>query len=62
MDTIEQQDSVYVNDDSIYNKKVKQVDPPGRSIGIDINHDFLDNIINAGLNSTLDMAKLQSFT
>ena len=62
MDKIEQQDSVYVNDETIYNKKIKQVDPPGRNIGIDIDHEFLDNIISAGLNSTLDMAKLQSFT
>lgn len=62
MDNQEVQDSVYVNDDSIYNKKIKNIDPPKRDIGIDTEKEFLENIVQAGLSSYLDMAKIQSFS
>lgn len=62
MDNQEVKDSVYVNDDSIYNKKIKNIDPPKRDIGIDTEKEFLENIVQAGLSSYLDMAKIQSFS
>jgi hypothetical protein len=58
MDNQEVKDSVYVNDDSIYNKKIKNIDPPKRDIGIDTEKEFLENIVQAGLSSYLDMAKI----
>ena len=54
--------SVYVDDPAIYNRKVKVVEVPEKNIGIDVDKNFAENIVNAGLNSTLDVAKLQSFT
>ena len=62
MDNQEVKDSVYVNDDSIYNKKIKNIDPPKRDIGIDTEKEFLENIVQAGLSSYLDIAKIQSFS
>lgn len=62
MDNQEVKDSVYVNDDSIYNKKIKNINPPKRDIGIDTEKEFLENIVQAGLSSYLDMAKIQSFS
>ena len=59
---IENRESVYIDDPTIYNKKIEVVKPQSRNIGIDVSQQFVDNIINAGLNSTLDTTKLQSFT
>ena len=62
MDTIKHKESVYVEDPTLYYKKTRTVAPPETNIGIDIQSQFMDNIVQAGLASTLDMAKLQSFT
>lgn len=63
MDNIQDiENSVYVEDPELYNKKIKATAPPERNIGIDTKQSFLDNVIQAGLASTLDLAKLQSFT
>lgn len=56
------ENSVYVNDPELYHKKIQAVAPPERSIGVDTESTFLDNVIQAGLASTLDLGKLQSFS
>ena len=55
-------ESVYQDDPELYNKKTKAVAPPERNIGIDTANTFLDNIINAGLNSILDLTKIENFS
>lgn len=54
--------SVYLNDTDLYNKKINPVPVPEKSIGIDTDKKFYENILDAGLSSTLDTAKINSFS
>lgn len=54
--------SAYSDDTSLYGMKLNAVPAPKKDIGIDINNQFLDNIVAAGTSSHIDIAKLQSFT
>lgn len=55
-------DSVFVNDQEIYNKKTQAVPKPKVNIGIDTDNTLFDNIIEAGENQQLDISKINSFT
>ena len=56
------QESAFVNDDSIYGRETNSIPRPEKNIGMDVKGEFYDNIIEAGLNSQLDVAKLNSLT
>lgn len=62
MSEIINDNSVYQNDEDIYGKKIKAVPAPQKPIGIDVDGEMLDNIINAGKNGQLDISKIESFT
>lgn len=52
----------YEDGTDIYGKNPVAKPAPGKNIGIDVDGEFYDNIINAGVSSRLDVAKIQSFT
>ena len=52
----------YEDGTDIYGKNPVAKPAPGKNIGIDIDGEFYDNIIDAGISSSLDVAKIQSFT
>jgi hypothetical protein len=54
--------SAFVDDENQYNKKIKSIPRKEPEIGVDISNSFFDNIINAGLESKLDISKIESFT
>lgn len=62
MDNLNQTDTVFVQDDSIYNKKIKVEPAPKVEIGVDTDKTLFDNIINAGNANTLDISALENFT
>lgn len=53
---------VFNNTDVEYNQKIKPVPVPSKDIGIDVDNQFMDNIVGAGLAGKLDMASIESFT
>ena len=53
---------VFDNTDVEYNQKIKPVPVPSKDIGIDVDNQFMDNIVGAGLAGKLDMASIESFT
>lgn len=53
--------SAFENDDSLYGKSPTIEPAPEKQIGIDTNDSFYKNIIDAGINRTLDMSALDSF-
>ena len=56
-------DSELFNQDNVeYNQRIKPVETPNRDIGIDVDNQFMDNIVGAGLAGKLDMAAIESFT
>ena len=58
-----QEQSVFVDDETIYNKKTKTVPKKTQSIGIDLNDTVFNNIISEGTSShNLDLSALESFT
>ena len=58
-----QEQSVFVDDETIYNKKTKTVPKKSQSIGIDLNDTVFNNIISEGTSShNLDLSALESFT
>lgn len=58
-----QEQSVFVDDETIYNKKTKTVPKKPQSIGIDLNDTVFNNITSEGTSShNLDLAALESFT
>ena len=59
---MENNNSAFVNDDSLYNSKIGSIPKPEANIGIDTKEVLFDNIANAGLSSSLDMSALESFT
>ena len=54
--------NAYSDGSDIYGKKIKSVPRPEKNIGIDTKNLFIDNIINAGISSHIDIAKIESFT
>lgn len=63
---MEENNSAFVNDDSIYNKKIKSVPKPEPEIGIDNKDSFYQNIMlsleNGGISSHVDMQQIESFS
>lgn len=54
--------SAFVNDEAQYGKKIQSIPKQKPEIGVDTNNTFFDNIINAGLDSKLDISEIQAFT
>lgn len=59
---INQEESAFVDDQNQYNRKIKSMPRQPQEIGVDTNNTFFDNIINAGLNSKIDISEIESFT
>lgn len=55
-------DSVYQENDDLFNKKIRAVPKPKIDIDIDVDQSIIDNIITAGEKSSLDITQLESFT
>lgn len=65
MDNIEKevmQDTVFVPDDDLYNKKIEPVAKPGPQIGIDLQNELIYDIVDNVETSQVDLNSLQSFT
>jgi hypothetical protein len=60
MPQVENTDSVFVNSDELYNKKINPVPVPERKKEIDLEKTLYDNIIQAGFSSQLDIHALDS--
>lgn len=56
------EDSVYLTDDSIYGNKIKKVTPEGKEADVGISDVMYDNIIQSGINSTLDLSGINSLS
>lgn len=56
------ENSVYLNDDSIYGKKIKKVTPDGKESDVGISDVMYDNIIQSGINSTIDLSGINSLS
>ena len=56
------EDSVYLTDDSLYGKKSKKVTPEGKESDVGISDVMYDNIIQSGINSTLDLSGINSLS
>ena len=55
-------ESVYVNDDELYGKKLNPTPPPQRNIGVDLDSQFLSQLADEGLSSQVDISKIDSFS
>lgn len=56
------EDSVYLTDDSIYGKKIKKVTPEGKESDAGISDVMYNNIIQSGINSTIDLSGINSIS
>jgi hypothetical protein len=56
------EDSVYLTDNSIYGNKIKKVTPEGKESDVGISDVMYDNIIQSGINSTLDLSGINSLS
>lgn len=56
------EDSVYLTDDSIYGNKIKKVTPEGKESDVGISDVMYDNIIQSGINSTIDLSEINSLS
>lgn len=56
------EDSVYLIDDSIYGNKIKKVTPEGKESDVGISDVMYDNIIQSGINSTIDLSGINSLS
>ena len=54
--------SPFVDEENQYGTKIQPKPRAQKEIGVDINNEFYNNIIEAGLQSKLDMSEIQSFT
>ena len=54
--------TAFVNDDSVYNRKINPTPKPETEIGIDTKETVVDNIIQAGTASVIDVGQIQAFT
>ena len=57
----QEEQSAFVNAENQYGKKIKSAPRQQQEIGVDLNNEFFSNIINAGLNSKLDISEINSF-
>lgn len=57
-----EQDSAFVYDDALYNKKIKSDIPPERKRDVDLDKTLYTNIIGAATNSQLDLSALTSLS
>lgn len=62
MNELNKDSEVFNQEDVEYNQKIKPVEIPSKNIGIDVDNQFMDNIVGAGLAGKLDMAAIESFT
>lgn len=62
MNELNKDSEVFNQEDVEYNQKIKPVELPSKNIGIDVDNQFMDNIVGAGLAGKLDMAAIESFT
>lgn len=63
MANIEQNErTAFVNDEEVYKKPTQAVPAPQTNIGVDTEESMLLNIVAAGLNGTLDLSEIDSFT
>lgn len=60
MPDFEQENSVFVNDEELYNKKIVPVVAPERKRDVDLSDSLYTNIIQAGLSSQLDINALST--
>lgn len=60
MEDIENKESVIIQDDNAYNKKIKSIPKPEPEIGIEHN-DIIDTIAEKGIKSTIDLNSLDTF-
>lgn len=60
MPDITKDDSVFVNDDTQYNKPIKTIVAPERKNDIDFDNTLYSNIIEAGMSSQLDITALNT--
>ena len=56
------EDSVYLTDNSIYGNKIKKVTPEGKETDVGISDVMYDNIIQSGINSTIDLSGINSLS
>lgn len=56
------EDSVYLTDKSIYGNKIKKVTPEGKESDVGISDVMYDNIIQSGINSTIDLSGINSLS
>lgn len=56
------EDSVYLTDNSIYGNKIKKVTPEGKESDVGISDVMYDNIIQSGINSTIDLSGINSLS
>lgn len=56
------EDSVYLTDDSIYGKKIKKVTSEGKESDVGISDVMYDNIVQNGINSTIDLSGINSLS
>lgn len=61
-DELNKENEIFNNNDVEYNKAIKPVETPDKNIGIDVDNEFMDNIVGAGLAGKLDTAAIESFT
>lgn len=52
----------YTDEEELIGLKSNPIPRPEKNVGIDLSGDFTDRIIDAGISSTLNMGKLESFT
>lgn len=62
MGNIENNDSAFVRDDELYNKKIKSEPAPERKQDVDLDKTLYDNIIGAAEHSALDINAFNSLT
>ena len=55
-------DSVFVNDEEIYNKKIKTIPPETKDSEVGISDTLYDNILEVGLSSQIDMSSISSLS
>ena len=54
--------SLYDSDNPEMGKQLKATPKPVKNIGMDLNNEFYSNIVNGVKASSIDIAKIQSFT
>ena len=57
-----EKESPFKENPDLYNKKIVPVLPKERNIGVDVNNEFFENILEAAQVSKLDLAEIESFS